>query len=84
MSPEQIIESWKDEDIWLSSTPNPFLPDHPAGALEMTNELLDRLQGAQAADQLSLQSQYSTYTTWFWDCSYMLCTVGCTYGCDCC
>jgi mersacidin/lichenicidin family type 2 lantibiotic len=57
MSHRKIIRAWKDEDyrLSLSEAERALLPEHPAGALELTDA---QLEGA--AGGLEYISQYCT------------------------
>ncbi|HEY7124228.1 MAG TPA: mersacidin/lichenicidin family type 2 lantibiotic [Ktedonobacterales bacterium] len=49
MSSFDIVRAWKDAEYRqsLSAEEQALLPEHPAGAIELTDEDLDRLAGAQ-------------------------------------
>jgi mersacidin/lichenicidin family type 2 lantibiotic len=51
MSVENIIRAWEDEDFRhsLSAAERAWLPEHPAGLIDLTAAELDALTGGVAA-----------------------------------
>ena len=50
MRAEQIVRAWKDEDYRLSLTEveRSLLPEHPAGIVELPDDMLDDVGGANS------------------------------------
>jgi mersacidin/lichenicidin family type 2 lantibiotic len=71
MSLNHIIESWRDEEYResLDAETRSLLPENPAGEIELTDEELAGLDGAEQSVSVSVTITVSvTYTwTWTWD-----------------
>ena len=58
MRTEQIVRAWKDEDYRLSLTEveRSLLPEHPAGIVELPDDMLDDVGGAATTVVSPIQS----------------------------
>ena len=74
MSHLDVIRAWKDEEYRrsLSAAERAALPDHPAGLIELDDELLGQVAGAVPSRGSACTNNSSVW------CSTASCTASCT------